>query len=423
MKLFGIFTFTLLIILSSQSMAQRSDSIAAVVNGDVVTYTDLYDRMNLVMKSSGMPSKNDLKKQLLPQILTGLITEKIQLQEAERLNITVSEDEIENGFANIATSNNLKPEQFAKILKRQKVNSSTLKQQLHAQLAWNKVIQSQIRPRVVLGDSDISAELSRLKAREGQTEYSMAEIFLSYDNPDKKEETLNAAKDLIKELSKDVQKFPAAAKQFSQNASAASGGIIGWVTLDQMAPDVASIVKQLPARTLSEPIAVDNGYTIMFIREKRIIDIADETDESMAQLRLKVAHFLLPKDQAERDAIVKQSKNFALNLKGCLDIVKKAASDKLIKLNDIEGTKETIAVDIYNAIANKSIGESTTPIERDNEIVVPMLCGRTGGLSGGNTPSAAEMEIEQRMGMQRMDILQKRYLRDLISEAYIERRV
>jgi hypothetical protein len=48
-----------------------------------------------------------------------------------------------------------------------------------------------------------------------------------------------------------------------------------------------------------------------------------------------------------------------------------------------------------------------------------MICGR----DGGGSTVALEREIEGRMGMQRMDNLQKRYLRDLIANAYIERRV
>lgn len=409
--------------LSMPALAQRSDSIAAVVNGDIITYTDLYDRLRLMIKSSGLPMKDDFKKQFLPQVLTGLITEKVQLQESKKLNISVSDDEIKEGFVKIAASNNLEADQFAKILKAQKINLETLYDQLKAQIAWSKVIQSQIRPRVVLGDSDIDAELQRLRAREGQTEYSMAEIYLSYDDPAQKQATKKAAEDLAKELTKDVQKFPAAAKQFSQNASAANGGIIGWITLDEMAPNVAAIIENLETRTVSEPIEIDNGYAIMFIRDKRIIALADETAVTDTQYRLKVAHFPLPKGQAQRDAVAQKANDFALNLKGCLDIVKKAANDKMIKLDDVSGTKDTIANDIYAAIENSTIGQALSAIERDNEMVVPILCGKTGGESGGDAPSAAEMEIEQRMGLQRMEILQKRYLRDLISDAYIERRV
>ena len=421
MRLF-ILCFALILGFTMPASAQRSDSIAAVVNGDIITYTDLYDRLNLMMKSSGMPNKDALKEKLLPQVLTGLITETIQLQEAKRLNIAVSQEEVEEGFTKIAATNNLEPNQFATILKQQKVNMDTLEQQIQAQIAWTKVVQSQIRPRVVLGDSDIEAEYQRLKDKEGQTEYSMAEIFLSYDDPSEKDETLATAKDLIKELSKNVQQFPAAARQFSQNASAASGGIIGWVTLDQMNPKIAAVVEDLEARKLSEPVAVDNGYMIIFIRDKRVINLSDMEDGGQNAIRIKAAHFPLPESQGERAAIRQQANLFARDVKGCLDIVKQAATDKTIRLEDLEGTEESLSSDIYQAVSDIDIGQAGEPIVKNNEVIVPMLCGRAGGTAQSG-PSAAEMEIEQRMGMQRMDILQKRYLRDLISDSYIERRV
>lgn len=421
MRLF-ILCFALILGFSMPASAQRSDSIAAVVNGDIITYTDLYDRLNLMMKSSGMPNKDALKEKLLPQVLTGLITETIQLQEAKRLNIAVSKEEVEEGFTKIAATNNLEANQFATILKQQKVNMDTLEQQIQAQIAWTKVVQSQIRPRVVLGDSDIEAEYQRLKDKEGQTEYSMAEIFLSYDDPSEKDETLATAKDLIKELSKNVQQFPAAARQFSQNASAASGGIIGWVTLDQMNPKIAAVVEDLEARKLSEPVAVDNGYMIVFIRDKRVINLSDMEDGGQSAIRIKAAHFPLPESQGERAAIRQRANLFARDVKGCLDIVKQAATDKTIRLEDLEGTEDSLSSDIYQAVSDIDIGQAGDPIVKNNEVIVPMLCGRAGGTAQSG-PSAAEMEIEQRMGMQRMDILQKRYLRDLISDSYIERRV
>ena len=49
---------------AATATAQRSDSIAAVVNGDIITYTDLSDRLDLVIKSSGMPNNAEFKKRL-----------------------------------------------------------------------------------------------------------------------------------------------------------------------------------------------------------------------------------------------------------------------------------------------------------------------------------------------------------------------
>ena len=422
MKIFAVL-FALIIGGVIPAHAQRSDSIAAVVNGDIITYTDLSDRLDLVIKSSGMPNNKKFRGQLLPQVLTGLITEKVQVQEAKRLNITTSSEEINDGFAKIAEGNKMSAEQFKSVLKRQNVKPHTLEQQILAQLAWGKVVQSQIRPRVVLGDSDIEAEMARLESKQGQTEYSMAEIFLPFNSKGNKVETQKAARDLVKQLSKNVQKFPAAARQFSQNASAANGGIIGWITADQMAPEIAAIVQNLETRKVSAPVEIEDGYMILFIRDKRVIDLNRGQDaQSVEKLRIKTATFKLSDKESERVMTKQQAENFARDVKGCLDIVKQAASNKNIQLNDMNDVVENLPANIVASIEGASIGEASDPIIGERSIIVPMLCGRSGG-GGVNASTALEMEVEQRMGLQRMDILQKRYLRDLISDAYIERRV
>lgn len=414
------FILCALIAFSSSVSAQRSDSIAAVVNGEIITFTDVYDRIDMVIKSSGMPNNKKFKERLLPQILTGLITESIQIQEAKKLGLQTSSEEIEQGFTRIAEQNKLKPEQFKKILSRQNVRISTIERQVLAQLAWGKVIQREIRPRVVLGDDDITNEVERLKSKEGQTEYSLAEIVLPLDEDGNSDEALKVARDLTKQLSKDIQKFPAAARQFSQSSSAANGGIIGWVTLDQLAPEIADVIEILEARKISQPIKTDEGYTLLFIREKRVIDLG-MAQESSQKFRIKMAIFDLPDNESERKRLSEAADDFARDVKGCLDIVKRTTGKKDARLEELHDVADLLPSNIFDVIQSQSIGQAAKPIQENNRIIVPMLCGRDGGAETATT--ALERDIENRMGMQRMEILQKRYLRDLISDAYIERRI
>jgi peptidyl-prolyl cis-trans isomerase SurA len=419
MRLFSLLLFCLMLV-SFSAHAQRSDSIAAVVNDDIITFTDVYDRIDMVIKSSGMPNNKEFKERLLPQVLTGLITESVQIQEAQRLGLQTSSEEIEEGFAKIAEQNNLNLDQFKTILRRQNVRPSTIERQVLAQLAWGKVIQREIRPRVVLGDDDIESEMERLKSKEGQTEYSLAEIVLPIDGEGGDEKTLKVAKDLTRQLSRDIQKFPVAARQFSQSASAANGGIIGWVTADQLSPALADVIENLETRKISEPVKTEDGYVLLFIREKRLIDLGVEQDTTQ-KLRVKLTEFSLPDDEAGRQRQQEAAEIFARDVKGCLDIVRKTANADNAALREIYDTTDAIPSYILEAVQNRSIGEAAQPIVQDNRVTVAMLCGRDGGANTAMT--ALERDIENRMGMQRMDILQKRYLRDLIAEAYIERRI
>lgn len=408
-----------LLILPLTAHAQRSDSIAAVVNGDVITYTDLYDRMDLVIKSSRMPNNTEFKERLLPQVLTGLITENLQLQEAKKLGLETAQAEIDKGFAELAGQNNLKSEQFKSVLKRDKINVATLEKQIESQLAWGKVIQSEIRPRVQLTDSEIEDEVGRLKKREGQEEYLVAEIVLPYgaDADAKEAEVRKAANDLSQQLQKDPRKFPAAARQFSQSATSANGGIIGWITPEQMGDDIALKLQNMQKKQVSQPIKTDDDYTILFLQDKRIIKMGGGKTEE--KLRIKVAVFTLPDDQSARIATKNDIDIFRRDVKGCLDINKQIADRDNAKLNEFDDTLSNIPSDIVNAVENTDIGDIGQSLENESKISVPMLCAR----DGGGADVAMEREIEQRMGLGRMDTLQKQYLLDLIANAYIERRV
>ena len=79
--------------------AARSEVIVMVVNEDAITRSDLNDRMNLIMASSGLRPTPDTVAKLTPQIVNALVDEQIRLQEARRLDLEVSQAEINEGFA------------------------------------------------------------------------------------------------------------------------------------------------------------------------------------------------------------------------------------------------------------------------------------------------------------------------------------
>ena len=418
MRFLLLFCF-LIVAGTSPSHAQRTDSIAAVVNEDVITYTDLYDRMNLVITSSRMPNTREFKERLMPQVLTGLITEQIQIQEAERLGLDTTEEEVEAAFAELAGQNNMTAEQFRTVLRRDGIKLSSLEKQMEAQLAWGKVIQSQIRPRVSLSANDIDEEINRLKRREGQQEYFIAEIVLPYGGESGAEEleVRNTATDLARQLRADFRKFPAAARQFSQSPTAAGGGIIGWVTPDQMPEDIALALERMDAETVSQAIKTDDAYHIIFLREKRTINL--DAGQSEERLRIKAAVFTLPDEEGDRKIIEDDIRVFTRDVKGCLDIVQQITKRDYATLRDYDDVASNIPQNIVEAVSTVNIGDVGSTIEATSTVTVPMLCGR----DGGGSLIALEREVENRMGMQRMDVLQKQYLRDLISGAYIERRV
>ena len=94
----------LILAFGSGRSAVGQQRIVAVVNDEVISAQDLNDRLQLVTLSSGIPDSEEARARLAPQVLRSLIEETLQLQEAERLGITVEDAEIQQALANIAES-------------------------------------------------------------------------------------------------------------------------------------------------------------------------------------------------------------------------------------------------------------------------------------------------------------------------------
>lgn len=263
--------FALAFVLTAFGAQARDTRIAAVVNEDAISMTDVEDRMKLIIVSSGLPNTKDVRAKVMPQVIDALIEEQIRMQEAKRNNLDVTEEEVYSGFKTIADQNKFTPEQFEQIMKQQGVPKSTLMRQIRAQIAWTKVVKDVLRPRVRVTQNDAEARLKRMQKNIGKTEYLTAEIFLPVEDASKENEIATLAQQLTREIQKGAP-FPAVAAQFSKAPGAAeTGGIIGWVQDGQLEGPLDQKLSTLEAGQVSDPVKSTLGYHILMLREKRVV--------------------------------------------------------------------------------------------------------------------------------------------------------
>lgn len=264
---------------SSSAYADRTVGIAAVVNQSAISQTDVQDRMRLILASSGLPDTPDMRKRLLPQVLDGLVEEQIKLQEAARLNIQVEDKEIDAGFKGIADQNNFTVEQFESIMNHQGIPKRTLLNQIKSQIAWSKVVQSAVRPRITVSPTDVAARIERMKSSVGKNEYLAAEIFLPVVESAREAEVKQLANKLAGEIGAQKASFSSVAAQFSKAPGAQNGGIIGWVQEGQLSPEVEKTIVELPEGAVSQPVRDLQGYHILMLQRKRTITAENIPDE------------------------------------------------------------------------------------------------------------------------------------------------
>lgn len=271
-----VFSFCALALFLSVFAAPRTalaagEGIAATVNEDAITVSDVEDRMKLMVVSSGLPDTGEMRAKLRAQVVNMLIDERLRMQEAARAEITVTPEDIAEGFASIAKQNNIPTADFRKMMVSKGIPVSTLERQIESQIAWSRTVQKTLRPQVLLSDTDIDDRIRRMEGAVGKTEYLLAEIFLPVEDRKQDGEKKALANRLVAEIRERGAPFPAVARQFSQSAGAAQGGNLGWIPEDRLDSAVADALKSLGKGKMTAPVRAPDGYHIVLLRDKRSI--------------------------------------------------------------------------------------------------------------------------------------------------------
>jgi len=273
-------------------VAQGRDAVAAVqqivavVNEEVISVSDLGKRIKLILASSGLPNNAEMRERMMPQVVDSLINERIMLQEARKMGINVTPEEIDQGFATIAGQNNQKPEQFKNMIRRGGIDISTMEAQIESQVAWSKVVQGKLHPRVVISERDIDDAYDRIKAKVGTTEYLTAEIFLPVADAKQQAKVKKLGDRLVREIKSGKASFFKLAQQFSKAAGAARGGDTGWLNEEQVNPSILEGLQKIEKNQVTSTIKTPDGYHILFLRDKRTM--TEDTMPSRDQIRYNI---------------------------------------------------------------------------------------------------------------------------------------
>ena len=248
--------------------AQESFRPAAVVNDEVISVLDLAMRVRLAIVGAGVEDSQEVRRRLTPQVLRGLIDERLQLQEAERLDISVADDEVARALQQIAGQNNMSEGQFLSMLRNRGVIPTTLIDQIRAQIAWQIVVRRRLRPTITISEEEVEEVADRLSGRQGAIERRVAEIFVAVESATLEEEALANANRLLQEILAGAN-FAGLARQFSQSATANLGGDRGWVREGELPEELDAALGQMGPGDVSRPIRTVSGFHILLLRDMR----------------------------------------------------------------------------------------------------------------------------------------------------------
>ncbi len=388
----------------------------AMINGEVITQTDVEQRLALLAIANEGKLPTDQLDQLRQQVLRNLIDETLQIQAAKAAEISVTEKDIDRTLQRVASNAKMTPEKMADYLKDNGSSIRSIRRQIHGEIAWRRLQQAKIENSVSVGDDEVKDVLDRLNAAKGTEEFRVGEIFISATSATMPQAMANATK--VLEALRGGGSFAGYARQFSEASTAAVGGDLGWVRPEQLPTPIAGAVRSMGPGQVSNPIQVPGGLSIIAVQDTRKILTADPRN---AVLTLKQVSITFPAGTT-RQAAEAQVARFAAaarNIGGCGGADKIAAdfNGEMVQSDSIRLRELPPA--LQEIMLPMQVGQATRPFGSIEEGVRTLvICGRD-----ESDPTAPTFDqVFDQLSEERVNLRARRYLRDLRRDAVIEYR-
>lgn len=395
---------------SAPSRGKTIEGVVAIVNGQVVSQSDVRNRMSWILLSfTGQPDEAILREAQI-RAIDQLIDERIQLQEFKKLvkEQKIGADEIDARIENLARQNKMTSAQFLTEIARAGINPQSLRDQMEADIAWTSLIRGRYGRTIRVSDLRINELLERIKTSLDKPQYRVAEIFLYAPDQASRANALTRADGLIKEINRGAD-FQQIAQQFSAAPSASAGGDLGWMSPGDMRSEVWSAVQAAPAPpTLLPPIESEGGVYIVALTGKRE---PSKIDNAMLDLKQVVAR---------GDGAVSKLEQIKAKASTCDQLAAATTGVEgvtAVDLNDVAVTQ--LAAAFRPTLEGLQAKQSSGVLDLgDDAKVVFYVCERRAG--SNEIPSRDD--LYDRLFQQEIAMIADRYLRDLKREATIERR-
>jgi len=418
------FTSTLpSVVIAQESDYQLVDRIVAVVDDDIILATELNEAMSEVatrIKASGKKPPSGIVVRDLA--LEKLIKEKLQLNAAKRIGISISEEAVSKTVASMAARNKLTLEGLEQALSQQGISFSA-----YRGIIKKRMILGQLRNKAVLRRIKISeGEIDNFLANEGdlinkRTAYHLQHILISSpENPSKqdKRNTNTKMEKVIKALK--VDDFATVAKKYSDSKHAVNGGSIGWKKTQEL-PSI--FIK--PATTMSKgeikgPIR--SGDSFHFIK---LVDYKGGQKYIIAQTHVR--HILIrPNERVSDDEAklrLEQLRDRIVNGVDFATLARANSDDKgsAIKGGDMEWINPGATVPTFeNTMNSLALNELSLPIKSPLGWHIIQVLERR---QSDQSELIARRKAQQIMMDRKADDAFKNYLQRLRDEAFIDDRL
>lgn len=414
--------FVLLYGWSVGSQPVTIERVVAVINEEIIALSDLSNRLRLALTITQLADTPENREQLQDQVLRNLIREQLQIQEAERLGLTVSESTISERVDELARLNGVDRQRFIEGFERNGIPFKTLTETIRADLSWIRVVESQIRPQVRILDEEVDAQIEQIQRHVDKENYLVSRIVLRTSRGVSLQEIRGLSRTLLLQI-RDGANFTDIARQFSNDPGAPlTGGDLGWLREDQVEEEVYEVLRGMEVGEVSDPIETTSEIYILYLRDRRQ---GLERDFSAIEIHLQQIIWSYRFVQ-EREGIMSRLAVLKEEVEreegGCEWILDRVGQDTNIRIEDLGRVTlaEISPLPLQDLVKDLSVGQLSEGVDlAQGNIVAWVVCDRV-------EPESLVPDRETvtaRLGNTRLDLLQRRYLRRLYRQAFVDVRL
>lgn len=262
------------------------DRIVAIVNDDLVTLSEFNDYMSELPELS-----KDIDKY---QVLNELVDQLLLEQEAKKLGIYVTDDEVKQSIANIKQQFGMSDEKMQEVLNKENLTSEQLNKQWKLQLLSNKVLGVKLKGKIAVTEDEIRDLYKQYYGDiENFEEVKIAQILITYNIDNEIAAAEKAQK--VADLARSDSDFKKLVKEYSDDTSSKDkGGILGYFQKGELVEELDEAISNMKVGETSNPVKTSSGFHIL-----KVLDIKSLDESSVDKYREQLKYELYKEKAAK----------------------------------------------------------------------------------------------------------------------------
>ncbi len=390
--------------------------VVAVVGEQPVSNLDLADRTELIIRSSGLSDSPEVRKKVSAQSLKQLVDERLQAIEAKKRGIVISGEEMARAIAELEEQNGQPAGSLKQFMANKGVSWEAFSSQLQAQLLWNKMLLSLVRPKVRISETEFKRAAQNQRLVESGQEYNITPLVLTIDSPEKEAPLFALAQKIVEDV-KGGARLESVMQQLMKLPAGTEPRF--WVALNQLEPAISAPVQTASPGQVIGPIRSERGIHIIRvneIRSKSNVTVVDPSQVILKEILLGLRTDASPKEVQLTLNIARQ---VAQNPGTCLEpsiAGIEQFTDTDVNISFLQSTMSDLPAYAMQQAKNLDVGEVGEPFASPQGIRFYILCEKV----DMPVQVTADDGLRDRLFREKLDLESSKFMRALRRDNFIE---